>query len=383
MLSSIRTYLAQNTGPLLLELSPDDVTPSQIPIHKAFTTICSYNWKIAPLAFPTIFVPGAPRKYVPLPLPQHFPLDQGTYYMNENAYRAPRHRYEPMFQAMAIMQPDMRMNAIDVVVDRGCLKPLMEVAGKKNRRKPFCIAAQRIRNTLFLRVAGGGKDLAHGNGSRGHSFEKAFTMAFMGMGSDALSHYRVHEYDFGGLRMLVRCEVDAFYEHPDYECAPETAPSPDQYMGLEDVGLKGHADATRVTIRGKDVAPHKMAEIKSRVKGGDTVPRDVISQMWLGRTPWLIRGKHKDGKVSEVTVTNEGGYTFDRYELGQQDVLRRTAGLLTLLREVVGAAPGQKAMLVWPVAKAECLEVREMISEPDMIPGEFVERFWLHSYADD
>ncbi|KAF2275376.1 uncharacterized protein EI97DRAFT_73383 [Westerdykella ornata] len=280
------------TGSLLLEIALDDITPSSTGIsHKTgFETICSYNWVRSPLSSPTIYVPGAPRKWTPpTTLPQSLRRSNLPHFVNENAFRAAEHQFEPVFQAMAIMKPDMRMNDVDVVSDRGSMQRLLDYTATRSVRRPYLIAAQRVRNTLFLRVFSEKSGIVGGHASgHGKVFEEKYTRDAMGLGELGSSFHRVVKYDFGGLTLVLRHEVDAYYEGPEVGTHPEQPPARDQYRGLEDVGIKSHKNAARVEIKGKDIPAAKMAEIKTAKKSGN-----VVQQMWLGRNPlaypWNLR----------------------------------------------------------------------------------------------
>ena len=111
------------------------------------------------------------------------------------------------------MQPNFDMKDVDIVTDRNILRKLLRFASD-TVRDPFRINVKLLGGVLFFsRWEPETKFLISGfqNTGFGHNFEKPTTSWDTGL-KDSSGHHRIVRYNLGGIRYLVRYEVDACRE---------------------------------------------------------------------------------------------------------------------------------------------------------------------------
>lgn len=289
----------------------------------------------------------------------------------------PIHPFEPVFQAMFITNPDMRLDEVDIIVNRNSLRKLFDFASGK-KQDAFRMDLHMVKDTLFIcRRERNFGSLVHGphDPGFGHSFENAFTKTEEELNSSG-GHHRVIRYRIGQLNCVVRFEVDAYYEDSDKSNSASTSP-----QALEDaIKLMAHLDlnqaspqsamkgATMAVRRGTFVSSSKLAEIKLG-KGAGAIP-----QLWFGRTPHLLIGKH-DGGVVHSTSHTHMGLRFEKWEADNQDKLRKLASLLAELKRAVSKAQGNAAILLCR-HKGAPLQVFEAKYGISLLPADILAKHW-------
>jgi hypothetical protein len=373
-------WMLRDTGTLVCTIAATSLEPDSTKVSSegAFKTLCSYNWQNDG----AIFVPGGPPKWTPPPLPVTLPQDTGRHFMDQNAHRVPKHPFEPAFQALSIMKPNMNLDTVDIVANRNSFRKLIDFAGG-SRRDPWCMGLHLVNNTLFIsRKERNATQMIHGaaNSGYGHNFEKTFTKPEDDM-ENSSSHHRVIRYHIGPLECVVRFEVDAYYEDPDAVESDESIVDAMTQLKLQEEKAaqptprpNPTADkTTKATHKGTFIDPSKLAEIKAKRfdRLGEAMP-----QLWFGRTPWFLNGNHNNGKVHSVTIAHAKA-EFPRWEQANQDRLRKMVSLLKELKKVVQGLEGRAAVLVCE-EKGGDLRVYKMKRERDggVLPKDIIERHW-------
>lgn len=289
----------------------------------------------------------------------------------------PIHPFEPVFQAMFITNPNMRLDEVDIIVNRNSLRKLLDfVSGKQ--QGAFRMDLHMVKDTLFIcRRERNFESLVHGphNPGLGHSFAGAFTKTEEELNSSG-GHHRVIQYRIGQLSCVVRFQVDAYYDDSDDSNSASTSP-----QVLEDVlKLMAHLDlnqasprstvkgATMAVRRGTFVSSSKLAEIKLG-KGTGAIP-----QLWFGRTPHLLLGKH-DGGVIHSTSHTHMGLRFGKWEADNQDKLRKLASLLAELKSAVSKTQGNAAILLCRHRGAP-LQIFEAKNGTSVLPADILAKHW-------
>jgi hypothetical protein len=361
------------------------------------------------------------------------PKDSGSYFIDQNASRAPTYPFEPMFAALDLMKPDFNFGGVDLVTNRNSLRKLLHFASGRAQHS-FRIDIKLVQSTLFLTrrekktrdVIRKAMDVGYG-----HNFEHAFTKPLDGL-EDSSGHHRIVRYRIGELNCVVRFEVDAWggdegAEHERIEdCAsggedtavpPETGgsqgggnvltgftklslgegPSPKPSVQLLSPGRKGvesklrnqkhlsvdestqakkqeHFQRTHVIRRGHLVPCSALVEIKTRkgmVRLAETLP-----QLWFGRTPYLLHATHNDGTFVEVERIN-AGEMFEGWEKQHQVELQKMVSLIGLLKEVAREAKNGACIVVCrKETRPLSIEVFESTARQAVLPEEIVKRYW-------
>ncbi len=378
--------MKKDIGEIVTTITHESLKPDSTPVTSTsgFETICTYNWHSDGKA---IIVPGGPRKWQNRSLPVFLTPDTGFSYIDQHAFHTPRYPFEPSFRALSVMNPDMRLDDVDIITNRNSLRKLLDFAGE-TRQQPFCIGLQMVKNTLFMnrKVKYARQKLEASDEGYGHSFEEAFTKAESGL-DESSSHHRLVRYRLGGLDCVVRFEVDAYYSDSEQHSSVDTeqqsvdsitdsmakvtinSPPPVSRKSRSD---KRSRDVTATILRGTSipVPPSQLAEIKTRkvIKMHQLLP-----QLWFGRTPYLLLGKLSNGRVQAIDTTYVEP-SFSAWETTSQDKLQKLAGLLAELKRVTHGTKSRAAILLCEENNA--LQIFEATKDVDALPQEVVEKHW-------
>ena len=71
-----------------------------------------------------------------------------------------------------------------------------------------------------------------------------------------------------------------------------------------------------------------------------------MPQLWFGRTPWLIIGRHDNGTFGEIKITNASDH-FAEWEAKYQTELQKLVTTLSQLRKAVRRADGRNCVAIY------------------------------------
>ncbi|KAF2124744.1 hypothetical protein P153DRAFT_301357 [Dothidotthia symphoricarpi CBS 119687] len=341
-----------------------------------FEDLCSYNWQ----ENGSIVVPGGPPKWVYQPLPITLLPDAGHQFVDQNAFRVPQFPFEPAFQALSIVKPEAKLDDIDIIVNRNSLRKLLDFAAGR-RRDPWRMDLHLVKNTLFIsRKEMSARAMVRGNGNSGygHNFEKAFTKPEPGLDGSS-SHHRVIRYRFGSLECAVRFEVDAYYEDPDLpdptdpaqQSLDQIATTMAQLQINEPQPSTTKKGNTQVIVKGNPVDPAKLAEIKTRKQVNIN---DALPQLWFGRTPYLLTGRHENGVFGSISCSHVQ-LQFKAWETDNQEALRKMVTLLTDLKRIVQGMDRGAAILT-VLDKGGPLQIFKMKNATGVLPKHMITKYW-------
>ncbi|KAL0577147.1 hypothetical protein V5O48_004823, partial [Marasmius crinis-equi] len=275
--------------------------------------IGSYNWLEAPHA--TIIVPGSPREWLKKNTPYTVQADTEERFVDQNAFRIPASPLLPLIACVDHLHRTTKGNeafrwaSVDIVTDRNGLRKLLRWI-RGNTTESFRIDLQLAgqKTVLFTRWEPRTKAFPEYYGHTfGHNFEEAATSPAKGCEGET-GHHRVVQYDFGGLRLVVRCEVDAYL--PAFsKSQPALAVDPTKQK-TETVVSSGN---TTLTIReaGTIISQESLVELKTtsrkRFNAGQCPFDEIIPQMFIAQTPHLFLGIHERGYFSQVLQGNISG----------------------------------------------------------------------------
>lgn len=195
------------------------------------------------------------------------------------------------------MNPAVRFNVIDIVVNRNTLQKLYNFASFK-RGRAFHVDLDMVQNTLFInRREAKAKTQQHSG--YGRNFEEAFTTEDPRL-PQAEGHHRVICYRFGGLNLVVCIEADGYYSE-----GQDVEDSPDEFfrnvLGTTMQTTIQHRSPhpTAAIAQGTMVPHNRTLELKSRSSKGA-----ALEQMWFGRTPYLCIAKHREGSRGLIEVAD-------------------------------------------------------------------------------
>lgn len=314
-------------------------------------------------------------------LPVTLPQDRGYFFHCQNAARVPRQPLEPLFRAATVANPHFRFNDVDVVISRNSLVDLLDFCGGRTQQA-FQLKLSMVRNSLL--VEGRARracfftsgDLS----GYGRNFERVFTRHPPEM-RDCTEHFRVLLYRLGHLRCAVSGRVDARYEgeddattcahpgdssqsrEPEIICRPRPASKRTRVVGI-------------VSNGNSDMAPQSTAATVKVIRGKMS-PTIFMPQLWFGRTPWLIHGRHTDGTFVQVSVSNVA-HLFPKWERQRQDVLRKLVSLLDRLKDIVGQFGGRPCFATCApgLSTQRSLNVYASTDESEPLPDDLIAHCW-------
>jgi hypothetical protein len=273
------------------------------------------------------------------------------------------------------MNPTVSFQNVDVVTNRNSLRKLFNFISGRSY-SDFRIDIHMVKNTLFLtRREKNIREVLHGSqGSFGHGFERACVTQSEHL-QDSTAHHRVISYLFGGIRCVVRFEVDAYKR----DCGD---PPKDSFLSqnediirnlgnlaLEERPILG---STRVVRRGFHVPSDATLEVKSRSKALKI--QETMPQLWFSRTPLLICGYHTNGvfeKVQEYDYASK----FQEWEDKHQRTLRKLAWVLQEVRSLMSQSQRTSGVLVYTKQLAS-LKIYSCQESNGVLPDDIISRYW-------
>jgi len=315
------TYIKKDLGNPLKHFSPAASGASEPVKIKDVQAVASYSWIDAKA--PTIAVPGSPNIWTNSN-PKRVPADSGVVFIDQNAHRMgpTASPLTPIFAAIDDFHGnEYDFSGIDIVSDRNNLRKLFRwatgVADEKDFRIDIDLAGQTC---LFTRREEKNAETVLGFKGFGHEYEKAATRLAPGC-ERTTGHHRIISINFGGLKVLLRFEVDA--------CTGVADSDPDDLAAaFSGLGLKPSASAvatdktTRTAIPGISIiptTPRKLAaqssliEMKTRASHRPLDWAEAYPQLYLSQTTYLYLAQHNRGNFSHVEKVSLAGDTMKVY----------------------------------------------------------------------
>jgi len=233
---------------------------------------------------------------------------------------------EPLFRAISITAPETNFNSFDIITDRRNLRLLIDFASYCGQNQnEFRFDAEIVDDSVIL-SRWIDWESRWSNFGYGKEFEKAFTKT-PDCSRGSLVHKRAVGYTLGGLRLMVRFEVDACLQEAPAELASET-------LGEVVNTPNGH----RMSLKGALSEAEWVAELKmTAISARKPNHGKALSQMWFSRTPILCQGFHNNSVFERIEVTNvqdrlEGWEQRNQEQIGRLvQVLKR---LTAIIKEV-------------------------------------------------
>jgi hypothetical protein len=145
---------------------------------------------------------GSPPAWTPPVGETKLKPDSEDVFRDINAARYPSHPLEPTFRALKVMEPEFDLHTIDIVGCGSTIGNLMRFSGSLS--KPFRFDVDMVGDTvLFVRRESSPTEIIQDLQGYGHTFPEAYTTWDSAV-RNSCSHQRVVQYEFGGLKFLVR-----------------------------------------------------------------------------------------------------------------------------------------------------------------------------------
>lgn len=321
----------------------------------------------------------------------------------------PRYPFEPMFQSMSVMNPTASFDQVDLIINRNSLTHLLRFANGTGQ-KSFRLDLAMVHNTLVVTpVWEKITEVTRHVTNYGREFEDLFVSRRPDM-QDTSTHHRAIRYNLGSLSCAVLLEIDAalngFDElvqsrsHKHWKFLPKPkSRSQDELSeeGLPRTDVEKHLfkslQTEDVEIPRSKHYPHSCVILRGRGTLSATAAELVMTkgraakktrQLWLGRTPYCVRGSHVDANFTRVDVVYYGT-SFRAFELENQDSLQRLVYLIRQLRDLARNAADQSCIVMYDRAvRPIAMRVFENEKTPrPPIPEGLRDRFWSGAKAEE
>ncbi|KAI0070367.1 hypothetical protein K474DRAFT_1713391 [Panus rudis PR-1116 ss-1] len=340
--------------------------------------VASYNWVDTDYhdGKAMIIVPGSPPVWKDKQMPYQVSRDidsQRKAPVDPHAHYIPNMPMLPMFRAADFLTSRGQTRGIlwkevDFVTERNSLRKLLRfIDGKYNMGWEFRMDTQLlgVRTILLQRWQESSRQDVYPY-SYGTNFEKEITQAADGCEGSG-SHFRAIKYDFNGLTMVVRYEVDAYCMSEDVQ---ENA--------------QKNAQATMVTRRhddldinaGGSIAPQEsLMELKSfkdTSRYGLNMD-DIFPQLYLSQVPTCLVGLHRGGVFTNQILLGQDSPSMVQAKRAAEARLGKLGALLHIIREaVLEHGVGARLSLV---LQEGVLTVRKRQSQQSFLPDDVIARF--------
>ncbi|KZT69562.1 hypothetical protein DAEQUDRAFT_690723 [Daedalea quercina L-15889] len=380
-------------------IAKPETTSGRVIAVERLEYIGSFNWSEA--SKPTIIVPGSPSVWRNRALPYRVPRDTGIRFVDQTGYRMPTYPLYPLIRAVDIMSEDegdpFDWSTVDFVSDRNGLRKLLRWINDDGTAKEFRIDMQLAgRNTVLLnRWEKKTREEPNPRYSTfGFSFERQSTYKAPGMEQAAATAYhRIVKYDFDGLTMVVRFEVDA--------CTPP--PSPTSAQGTRRQTASTDVDSLSSMLSGLAVASgagkgpkidkdSSTAELDV-IRAGERVPQssliemttrsrtnalnydwiEAYPQLFLSQTPNHYLAVHNRGEFESIQKRALGDPELKRVEAQLQGSFRRLANALKTIQNIV-VEHGERGRLSL-VFRDGALQVFQRRAQDSCLPDATMRRF--------
>ncbi|KAI5121357.1 hypothetical protein M0805_000665 [Coniferiporia weirii] len=336
--------------------------------------VASYNWTGEET--PTMLVPGCPPIWQDKALPFKVPRDIIVDSVGQNRFHAPRYPLLPLFTAINYLDPGFDFAAIDIVTDRNHLRNLVRwIDGTIKRGFRIDLQPAGATTVLFARQDFPSSEFNPGwqGVGYGFNFEAFTTKSFEGC-EKSTGHFRVITYKYGGLKLLIRFELDACLDFEPTMQGGTSAPRSD------------FLDPSKSTIETEDniniipagvLAPQsKLIEMTTRsvrsIEGFDW--QDYFPQLFLSQTPHSFIGIHERGQFQRIEAGTLGDVFFSEQQRTQQTAFDKLCVLLEdIYRIAVNTDAGTRLSIVYSL-ETKKLEVFERESAADSLPDSWMRR---------
>ena len=358
------------------------LTEEDAPTIKGVEYVASYNWSSG--KSPVILVPGQSSTQSSTQfkrLGPHSPLDQyiiftdisnGTgsppawtppatdpqlkpdsqdIFRDINAAQYASYPLEPTFRSLQAMQPLYVLQEVDVVGCGSTIGNLLRFAGSES--KTFRFDVDVVGDTvLFVRKESSPTELITGLQGYGHTFPEAYTTWDSEVRSSC-SHQRIIQYEFGGLKFLVRTETDGYVKEANAK-APSSVASSTSQMSLDDaLGIMAMSrtevaqdQQLQLKTQGIRVRQDQIFDIKTRAGYKPFDMNEILPRLWMNQTSKFLIAYHRSGLFDKPMV-KDVRQEVSRWENGNSALLARFHALVKRIVDVVRDSDQQQCEISW------------------------------------
>ncbi|KAI0070365.1 hypothetical protein K474DRAFT_1776843 [Panus rudis PR-1116 ss-1] len=364
-IASARARLREgiDTGTLLVwREAADEISTDNIRIDiQDVQYVTSYDWMTDPGRRHSpkngIVVPGRPPRWINPKLPlQVLPDGEDLNQIRDvNAEHNPRYPLLPIFIGASLLNKTIEWPEVDIITDRNNLRKLRQWAG--GQVEDFRIDIEMVNGKTILmqrwELSKGAKWKAH-NAQYGRRF-RADTTEREILNDSKKEHQRVIQYDFGGINMVVRFQVEAYLP------SRLTPRSVDPFNNNE---IRQGALAEIHTTRDTEHDPPNL-------RWDDIYPQLFFSQI----SHHLIGVHNGTGGFTKIIHQDLAAKNnnMDSIAQTQEDALKVVRALLGQLREQLQWSPEYHKCAL--LCEDGVLKLGRRVSKDGLIPGDVMREF--------
>ncbi|CCL99524.1 uncharacterized protein FIBRA_01542 [Fibroporia radiculosa] len=373
---------------------PEDLKGKDIVIQD-LKYLGSYNW-VDVTTKATMIVPGSPPFWRNRPLPYSVPRDSGIRIVDQASNWFPSCPLFPLLRAVDIVAEDngdtVDWSSVDFITDRNNLRKLLRwILDTDGTAREFRIDTQLVgkRTVLF--------NIWHKNTKErtdptiwtyGYNFEHESTVRAAGC-EIGIEHDRIVRYNFDGLTLVVRFEVDACLvptsELPQSSTSSVSAETLSLMMSSlnvsgsanRTVSIDSNASTSDLDIirAGSQVPQDSLVEMTTRSKNylSQFNWTDAYPQLSLSATPHHFLAVHNRGLFQSIRKRKLGDDEMMNIDARAQPGFRRLRDLLGTIQELV-IEHGRLGRLSL-VHKGGILQVFERADRGSCLPEPMMGRF--------
>ena len=282
---------------------------------------------------------GSPPAWTPPATDPQLKPDSADVFRDINAAQYASYPLEPTFRSLQVMQPHYDLQAVDVVGCGSTIGNLLRFAGSES--KTFRFEVDVIGDTvLFVRKESSPTELITDLRGYGHTFPEAYTTWDSEVRSSC-SHQRIIQYEFGGLKFLVRTETDGYVKEADAKVTSTVANSTSQ-SSLDDALGTIAVSSTEVAqdqqlqlkTQGMRVRQDQIFDIKTRASYKPFDMNEILPRLWVNQTSKFLIAYHQSGLFDKPEIKDVRQEVI-RWENGNSILLARFHALVKRIVDVV------------------------------------------------
>ncbi|TFY66003.1 hypothetical protein EVG20_g5084 [Dentipellis fragilis] len=354
---------------------------------------------------PTIIVPaklptaaGSPPEWIGHAVPFTLPPDLGPR-SSQNNHCNNGSPLLPLMKAVDAIGAAVDWPNVDVVADRNALRKLLWWINKAAQAEDFRIDIE-LGGDHTLLMSRWRANVTYGSGdwrTFGFGFEESTTRNVKGC-EKSTGHYRIIKYDFFGLRMVVRYEVDAyipsalpaktkgnsaserekptslaFGEHANND-ANTSVSAPLASGTLTSPPLSSRSvDTLDIVHAGREIPQSSIIELTTRSQHFIELLNwpDLYPRLYLSRTRFLCIGLHSHGRFGEIRQYDMARGMETQYN-AVRGALQKLGQVLTEIQDLMEENPGRRLSLV---CEGGVLRVYERATSKSCLPEDVMKRF--------
>jgi hypothetical protein len=294
---------------------------------------------------------GSPPAWSPPATDPQLKPDSEDVFRDINAARYAAYPLEPTFRSLQAMQPHYNLQAVDVVGCGSTIGNLLRCAGSE--QKSFRFDVDVIGDTvLFIRKESSPTELITGLQGYGHTFPEAYTTWDTEV-RGSCSHQRVIQYDFGGMRFLVRTETDGYVKEADAR-APLSFATSTSNLSLEKVLGTMAMSSQKISqdqklqwkMQGTKIQQNQIFDTKTRATYKPFDMNEILPRLWLNQTSKFLIAYHKWGLFHKPKV-NDVRHEVIRWEVDNSALLSRFHALVKRIVDLIRDSDQQQCEVSW------------------------------------